>query len=157
MAGSLVRMAVVLIALVAPAWAAPRPKPEAPTADGELKRMQGTWLYESQTIGGREIGQKSRDEIWVEIEGDILTKAGTAGGRLQYKVTLDPSAKPPAIDLVSTPRPSGKTFTQKGIYEWDGKSLRMCFDNTGKERPKEFRSPDGQDNICVSVLKRKAK
>jgi uncharacterized protein (TIGR03067 family) len=136
----------------------PKPGPEpAPTPAAELKRMQGAWAYHSQTIGGWELPKDQRDAIWVEVKGDLMTKTGGAGGRLKYKIKLDPAADPKTIDLVSHEHPSGKTFVQKGIYRWEGEVLRLCFDNTGKERPKEFVSPDGQDNIYMSVLKRKEK
>jgi uncharacterized protein (TIGR03067 family) len=149
----LVRAALVAAAVVGPIGAAPQPKSEAPTAAAELERMQGTWDYESQTIGGWDLSADRRAGIWVQVEGDSMTKAGG----LRYRIALDPSASPHAIDMVSVGHPSGKTFTHKGIYEWDGKLLRLCFDNTGKDRPKEFKSPAGQDNIYVSVLRRREK
>ena len=150
---TLARAVLAATVVVGPVWAAPQAKPEAPTGAAELERMQGTWDYESQTIGGRELGAERRADIWVRVEGDIMSKAGG----LRYRITLDPSANPRAIDLVSVGHPSGKTFSQKGIYEWDGKLLRMCFDNTGRDRPKEFKSPAGQDNLYVSVLRRRDK
>ena len=144
----------------AAAGAAQPPKPgtePAPTAAAELKQMQGSWGYHSQTIGGWELPKDRWDAIWVKVEGDLMTKTGRAGGGLKYKIKLDPAADPKTIDLVSHEHPSGKTFIHKGIYRWEDGVLRLCFDNTGKERPKEFVSPDGQDNIYMSVLKRKEK
>lgn len=157
MVKTLIRAALVAAVVIGPVEAAPQPKPQAPTAATELERMQGTWDYDSQTIGGSEISAKDRASIWIEVDGEVMTKTGRAGGRLRYKITLDPSAAPRTIDLVSIEHPSGKTFTHKGIYEWDGKLLRLCFDNTGKDRPKEFKSPEGQDNIYLSVLRRREK
>jgi uncharacterized protein (TIGR03067 family) len=153
----LVRTAMVAAAVALPVGAAPQSKPEAPTAATELERMQGTWDYESQTIGGRELPADRRAKIWVVIDGDTRTRETGLGPGLKDKITLDPSASPRTIDLVSVGHPSGRTFTEKGIYEWDGKLLRLCLDNTGKDRPKEFKSPAGQDNIYVSVLRRRAK
>jgi uncharacterized protein (TIGR03067 family) len=119
--------------------------------------MQGTWDYESQASDGRELNSIDRASIWVEVEGELMTKTGRAGSGLRYKITLDPSANPRTIDLVSVGHPSGMTFVHKGIYEWNGKLLRLCLDNTGKDRPKEFKAPAGQDNIYVSVLRRRDK
>jgi uncharacterized protein (TIGR03067 family) len=132
--------------------AAPRQKPDV-KPEAELKKMQGPWTYQSQTIGGRELTQVRLKDIWMEIDGDLMTKAG--GGK--YKIKLDPTTDPKSIDLVSHEHPSGKTFIHKGIYEWDGETLRICLDNSAKERPKEFRSLAGQDNIYISVLNRKEK
>lgn len=144
---------IALASLVAgPISAAPRPKAES-EPEGDLKRMQGSWLYVSQTIGGRSINEKDRGELWVNVDGDLMAKSGN----LKYKIVLDLKTNPKGIDLVSHEHPSGKTFIHKGIYEWDGETLRFCFDNTGTVRPKEFNSPAGKDNIYLSVLKRKAK
>jgi uncharacterized protein (TIGR03067 family) len=150
------RALLAVLAAAALVAGAPRPKADL-TPKAELERMQGAWNYDSQTIGGRALDKKDRDAIWIEIDGDVLIKAGAPGGRLRYQITLDPAASPKAIDLTSHHPATGKTSVHKGIYEWDGGTLRLCFDNTGKERPKEFRSPPGQDHIYVSVLKRKAK
>jgi uncharacterized protein (TIGR03067 family) len=125
-------------------------------AKAELKRWQGTWTYENQTIGGRELPKKDREAIWVEVDDDVLTKVRDSG-RLKLKMTLDPTTSPKSIDLVFHWPISGKDYIHKGIYEWDGEKLRMCFDETGKGRPTEFRSPEGKDNIYLSVLKRKEK
>ncbi len=117
--------------------------------------MKGTWDYESQTIGGREISAKDRASIWVEVEGDVMTKTGRAGGGLRDRITLDPSANPRTIDLVSVGHPSGKTFT-----EWfaPGVGLVKRLNEASKEdRPKEFKSPVGQVNVYVSVLRRRDK
>lgn len=126
-----VAIAAVLVSSVA---AAPRPKLDL-TPASELKLFQGTWLYTNQTSGGRALDPRSRDRIWVEVDGDIMTKTGVAGSNLRYKIVLDPTTSPKTIDLVSHQHPSGKTFVQKGIYEWDGEALRLCLDNSGKERP----------------------
>jgi uncharacterized protein (TIGR03067 family) len=152
MGRTLLQVIAVAVLWAGPGPAAPRLKP-----DPEVKQLQGTWAYDSQTIGGRSLHLAAGDELWVEVAGDILTKGRADGSGLKYKVVLDPAARPKAIDLVSHEHPSGRTFVQKGIYEWNGENLRLCFNNTGKDRPKEFRSPAGRDNIYVSVLRRNGK
>ena len=150
---SLLSQVAVVSLLAIPSSGAPKLK----DPDAGLKQWQGTWVYERQTIGGWDLPEDRRDKIWVVVEGDIMTKTGVAGSNLKYKFKLDPTTTPKSIDLVSHEHPSGKTFTHIGIYEWDGETLRMCFDNSGEKRPKEFRSPKEQDNIYLSVLKRKTK
>lgn len=156
MDGKILRLVAVVAVLARPIWAAPGSKPDA-KPETDLKRLQGTWLYQSQTIGGRPISDKDRGEIWIEIEGETLTLRGTSGLKVETRMVLDPKASPKAIDFMWRDDASGKSFIHKGIYEWDGETLRMCFDNTGKERPKEFKSPEGKDNISLSVLNRKEK
>lgn len=150
---SLLSQVAVVSLLAIPSSGAPKLK----DPDAGLKQWQGTWVYERQTIGGWDLPEDRRDKIWVVVEGDIMTKTGVAGSMQKYKIKLDSTTSPKSIDLVSPEHPSGETETHIGIYEWDGETLRMCFDNSGEKRPKEFRSPKGQDNIYLSVLKRKAK
>jgi hypothetical protein len=40
-----------------------------------------------------------------------------------------------------------------GIYEFEGDTLKVCFDPTGKKRPTEFKSEPGSGNF-VNVHKR---
>jgi uncharacterized protein (TIGR03067 family) len=152
MGRTLLRVVAVAAVWAGPGPAAPRLKP-----DPDLKQFQGGWEYKSQTIGGRSLRLADPHDMWVEVGGDTLTMARAAGSGLTYKVVLDPAARPKAIDLVAHDHPLGQAVVQKGIYEWDGEDLRLCFDNTGEGRPKEFRSPAGQDNVYVSVLRRKGK
>jgi uncharacterized protein (TIGR03067 family) len=84
----------------------------------------------------------------------MTRETGLAPGA-KDKIKLDTTTSPKSIDLISIDHPSGKTFTEVGIYEWDGETLRLCMDNTGKERPKEFKSPAGKEQIYLSVLKKR--
>jgi len=151
------RSLLIMTGLVSILEGAAFPAPKLKESETGLKPWQGTWVYESQTLGGIALTADQRDEIWVIVEGELLTKTGVAGSVHRYKIKLDSTTSPKSIDLVSHEHPSGMTFTQIGIYEWNGETLRVCLDNSGKVRPKEFRSPKGQDNIYVSVLKRKVK
>jgi uncharacterized protein (TIGR03067 family) len=124
------------------------PAPERrPKAEDDLKRIRRTWTYESQSIAGRPIPEK----LSVVIDGDLMT-VEAAG--LRYKGAFDPAARRRAIGLVSYGHPSGRRFIHKGTYEWAGGSLRWCFDNTGKDRPKAFESPKGKDNMYPAGLKK---
>jgi uncharacterized protein (TIGR03067 family) len=133
---------------------APGPKTEV-KPETELQRMAGTWEYQSQAIGGRELPADRRANIWVVIDGDVMTRETGLAPGAKDKIKLDTTTSPKSIDLISIDHPSGKTFTEVGIYEWDGETLRLCMDNTGKERPKEFKSPAGKEQIYLSVLKKR--
>jgi uncharacterized protein (TIGR03067 family) len=56
------------------------------------------------------------------------------------KITrLDPSKKPGEMDWVRDGGP-GKGVTMMAIYEWvDDDTHRVCYDPSGKARPKEFK------------------
>jgi uncharacterized protein (TIGR03067 family) len=61
---------------------------------------------------------------------------------------LDPSAKPKALDITGTEGPNeGKTIL--AIYERDGDTLRVCYDLSGKDRPKEFKTSEGTPLFLV--------
>jgi uncharacterized protein (TIGR03067 family) len=60
---------------------------------------------------------------------------------------VDPSKKPAEMDWVRENGP-GKEKTMMAIYEWlDGDTYRICFDPSGKERPKEFKSAPGSGYV----------
>ena len=65
---------------------------------------------------------------------------------------LDPSKSPKAIDVTMTEGPN-KGAVMLGIYEFDGDTLKVCFDPQGKKRPTEFKSPPDSANF-VNVHKR---
>src|SRR5262249_11446597 len=94
-------------------------KTESDPVKAELSRMQGTWTYESQTIGGRQLPKQDRDNIWMVIDGDVMIRTGKAGGGIEHKIILDLGTNPLSIDLVQV-HPSGETFIHKGIYERNG-------------------------------------
>ena len=68
---------------------------------------------------------------------------------------LDPSKSPKAIDVTITEGPS-KGAVMLGIYEFDGDTLKVCFDPEGKKRPTEFKSPAGSQTF-YNVHKRAKK
>jgi len=63
--------------------------------------------------------------------------------------TVDESKKPKTMDIVGADGPNkGKTFPC--IYELDGDTLRVCYDLSGKERPKEFKTAKGTKLYLVT-------
>ncbi|HLW68061.1 MAG TPA: TIGR03067 domain-containing protein [Gemmataceae bacterium] len=75
----------------------------------ELSHMQGTWTYQTQTIGGRQLSKQDRDNIWMVIDGDVMTRTGNAGGGIKHEITLNLNTNPKSIDLVYV-HPSVKNF-----------------------------------------------
>jgi uncharacterized protein (TIGR03067 family) len=91
----------------------------------------------------------------IELAGTPLPEAAFANWRLELrkgKYTLtgaespdsgtyayDESKKPKTMDVTGVDGPNkGKTFPC--IYELDGDTLRICYDLSLKERPKEFKT-----------------
>jgi len=124
-------------------------KPASPKLDGK-------WVYESQVIGGWELPQARRDVIWVEIKDGSFFRCGKGGLCQELLLTLDPAREPAEFTLVFKHPVTGKVSQSKGIYKLDGERLTLCYDNSGKIRPAKFESPEGRDEVVLSVLKRKS-
>jgi uncharacterized protein (TIGR03067 family) len=125
----------------------------------ELKKLEGSWILVSGEVDGQGIAKES-------LQAAKLTRAGKAAtvevphlSKEPIKnetVRVDPTKNPKEIDLLRVAGPNtGKTIL--GIYEVgeDG-SYKLCFDPSGKERPKEFKTEPGSGYV-FHVWKRKTK
>jgi uncharacterized protein (TIGR03067 family) len=118
----------------------------------EVKKFQGAWTIESSVTGGKELTAD-------ELKGFILTFEGNKHtlkkGDDVFQVgtqKIDPSKSPKTIDVTMT-EGSNKGAVMLGIYEFDGDTMKVCFDPQGKKRPTEFKSAAGSENF-VNVHKR---
>ena len=118
----------------------------------EVRKFQGTWTIESSVTGGAAIPADRLTGFIVTFEGDKHTlKVGDKVFQVGTQ-KLDPSKSPKTIDVTMTEGPS-KGTVMLGIYEFDGDTLKVCFDPEGKTRPTEFKSPAGSKNF-LNVHKR---
>ena len=102
----------------------------------ESKNLNGMWIPASGEVAGTKFPPAELKTISLVIAGDKYT---VTVGKLvdQGIVKIDPAAKPKTMDIVGTEGPNkGKTLL--AIYELDKDTLRVCYDLTGKSRPKEF-------------------
>ncbi|HYV96575.1 MAG TPA: TIGR03067 domain-containing protein [Gemmatimonadaceae bacterium] len=115
--------------------------------------LQGEWSMVSGEMDGSSYsgimltGSKRvavGNETTVTIAGQLFMKA---------TFTLDPTAKPKAIDYAMT---GGATAgrSQLGIYDIWGDSARFCFSEPGFPRPTAFTTAAGNHRTC-SVWARK--
>jgi uncharacterized protein (TIGR03067 family) len=133
-----------MLAVVAGLGAVSGLRAEDAKIDGDLKKMQGTWVR---------AGDDGPDSKWV-IEGDSL-KATVNGVDYSCKLTLDAKANPHSTaDLAvkeGPPDTAGKT--SKGIYKFDGDKLVLCVSMPGAEnRPTEFKTVE--DEFYLFELKK---
>lgn len=118
----------------------------------ETKKFQGTWTFESSEAGGKKISADELKGFILIFEGDKHTvKKGDDVIQVGTQ-KIDPSKSPKTIDVTMTEGPS-KGKVMLGIYEFDGDTLKVCFDSEGKKRPTEFRSAAGP-GYFVNVHKR---
>jgi uncharacterized protein (TIGR03067 family) len=120
--------------------------------DKEFKKFQGVWTFASVEAGGKKAPADQLKGATITFAGDKFTvkkgdeviQAGTQ--------KLDPSRSPRTIDVTMT-EGLNKGAVMLGIYEIDGDTLTVCFDEAGKKRPTEFKSPAGSATF-VNVHKR---
>jgi uncharacterized protein (TIGR03067 family) len=117
----------------------------------EAAKLQGTWAVLATEFRGRGVPGQGLDSQKVVFDGDTVTfHDGGKATKMRYK--LDPTLKPRAIDYVP---PEGKEKGPiLGIYELDGDTLRLCWDqDRANGRPTDFLTRPGSD-LNVWVLKR---
>jgi uncharacterized protein (TIGR03067 family) len=122
------------------AWFALPLLADSPRKDGDDRQaLQGTWKVVSLVNDGKEVPADKIRGARLTFEGDRYTlKGGEEGFRGTFK--LDASQKPRRIDttfLAEDDREKGKAW---GIYELDGKRLRITWSQESGNRPREFAS-----------------
>jgi uncharacterized protein (TIGR03067 family) len=125
------------------------PKNDAAKADRD--KLQGTWTVVSLEVGGNEVGADETKNFKLEFKGD---KVIFTDGKQTHEGTfkLEPTAKPKAIDVIPLDGPD-KGKTERGIYAFEGETLKICGADADKERPKGFTTKEGTGRTLV-VLKR---
>jgi uncharacterized protein (TIGR03067 family) len=121
----------------------------------ELKKLQGTWLL----VGRERGGEKDPEEKVQAMKGRLTVKGGNFAfkiGDLNFTgtVTLDPSKSPKQLDI-SFVTASGEKGKAVGIYELQGDTFRECFDAAGKERPRQFKTRPGSDQVLQTFRREK--
>src|SRR6516165_2341169 len=107
------------------------------------EKLVGKWEF----ISGEKEGTKSNADSLkgsVEITKDTLTIMGGEDGKQVFpmKYKLDLKATPVTITLDGTDGPV-KDQTVKGIVEFDGDKLKLCYGLPGEDFPKEFKTKEG--------------
>ncbi len=125
---------------------------QATPAPGEAKQyddsVQGTWLPETAELGGKAFPDEIRKIIKLVIKEEQYTVTvgeNTDRGTLK----LNPLAKPRELDITGIEGPN-KGRTILAIYERDGDTLQVCYDLSGKDRPKEFSTRPGTQLFLVT-------
>jgi uncharacterized protein (TIGR03067 family) len=107
-------------------------------------KIDGAWKPIAAVLGGARLQKEALDAITLTINGknyEVAVKGETEPDRGTTK--LDTNASPKRMTIISTNGPNkGKTFL--AIYEMkDDRSLRVCYDLSGTDFPKEFKAPKG--------------
>ncbi|MHC5537994.1 TIGR03067 domain-containing protein [Singulisphaera rosea] len=107
----------------------------------------GTWSPSSAELGGARFPDEVRKSIRLVIgDGKSIV---TVGDKPDHGIVkLDPSKTPKQMDITGTEGPN-KGRTMLCIYEKDGDTLKVCYDLSGKGRPKAFKTTAGDQLFLV--------
>ena len=129
---------------------------DGPAAD-DAKALQGEW----RVVAGEREGKKAPEKTVLAalgkliVEGDEFTLSGKNERPAKYKIRLDPTKTPKAIDL-TIQEGKHKGTTVAGIYALEKDRLRLCLPFAGPDpsaRPKDFETKEG-DGVMMMTLER---
>ncbi len=124
-------------------------------AKKELQKFKGTWVLVSGEMDGKPLTDDQVKKSKITWDGDkaTLVTPHQSDKPFEAKITVDPSKRPREMDWVRPAGP-GAGVTMHAIYEFDGNDkYKVCFDPSGKERPKEFATRAGTGHM-LHVWKR---
>jgi uncharacterized protein (TIGR03067 family) len=119
--------------------------------DGDA--VQATWVPTAAELGGMKLPEDLIKTIKLVVKDDTYTV--TVGTNVDKgTVKRNPSAKPKEMDITGTEGPNkGKTIL--AIYEQTGDTMRVCYDLSGKGRPKEFKTSEGTQLFLITYKREK--
>lgn len=128
-------------------------KDEATKKDRQL--LEGTWRIVALEINGNKAMAEDAKKLSV-VNGPGEAWSLLSEGKEVAKGTnsLDSTKKPKTIDFTIT-EGGGKGNVHLGIYELGEKSRKLCFAPAGKDRPSEFSSTPGNEQILVTFEREK--
>ncbi len=111
-------------------------------AADNLKAMGGKWQPAAIEVAGRPLPPAVLKTISLKIDGanyEVVVQTENGPSPDKGTVKLDPSTKPKRMTITGVEGPNaGKTYL--AIYEFNGDTLRVCYDLGGTERPTEFKT-----------------
>lgn len=121
-------------------------------------QFDGVWKPKGAMLGGVLLPPPVLETITLKIEKDNY-EVTVIGEDHSDKGTfkLDETVAPKRMTIKSESGPNkGKTFL--AIYEIKGvNAMRVCYDLSGKEFPKEFKAPKGSELYLVGYRRQESK
>jgi uncharacterized protein (TIGR03067 family) len=120
---------------------------------GENKSLQGDWTPVKAELGGQAMPDAVLKTISLKL-GDGTYDVSVAGEPDKGTYEVDSSTTPKSMVIRGTAGPN-KGRTIPAIYEIEGNLLRICYDLSGAQRPKEFKSMVGTRLYMVTYQRKK--
>ena len=130
--------------------------PKDDPAKKDLEALQGTWTAVVVERNGQKAPEEVLKNFKVVFKGNKMVINPNSDNRTST-FKLDSTKKPKWMDTSPEQGPAkGKSLP--AIYELDGDTLKVCFDNEGvsDKRPSEFKTTPGS-GLALFVLKREKK
>ncbi|MBI3410190.1 MAG: TIGR03067 domain-containing protein [Planctomycetes bacterium] len=118
----------------------------------DLELFEGKWAIERLEETGKKASEEFVKTLEAVVKGDQITLRAKDNVVLELRIKIDPTKKPKTIDFTHLAG-EDKGKTELGIYNLEGDTLRFCIDESGKNRPTEFKSTP-ETNLVI--LKRKS-
>jgi uncharacterized protein (TIGR03067 family) len=118
----------------------------------DLKAMEGTWTIETAEMAGKALPDELKTMV-LTIKGNTYQ---TLLGKQEDKGTLklDSSKTPKSMTITGTEGPS-KDKTFPCIYEIKDDTMTVCYELSGTEAPKEFKTKEGSVTLLVKYKRKK--
>ena len=117
----------------------------------EFEALQGTWSIVSLEVDGQKM--EGAPSARIVVTGDRFTTS-SMGATYEGVVEIDDAASPKHFNLVFTSGPE-KGNTNRGIYELEGDTWRICLNMAGGARPAAFATTPGS-GFALETLQRGA-
>lgn len=118
----------------------------------DKKSLQGEWVPVKAEVGAQALPDEVLKTMSLKLgDGTYDVSVGGAPDKGTYEI--DATATPKGMVIKGTDGPNkGKTIP--AIYELKGETLRICYDLSGAQRPKEFKS-EKETMLCLVTYQRK--
>jgi uncharacterized protein (TIGR03067 family) len=124
----------------------------------DMKKLQGTWIlvfgeFDGKPVAKEHVQKSKRTHTGNEVS---VVLPHLYKEPIKNKLArLDPTKTPKEMDLARSVGPNtGRTLL--AIYAVSEDTFRICYDPSGKERPREFKSTPGS-GYALHVWKRENK
>ena len=115
-----------------------------------LKKLNGEWAVASMEMMGKQMPAEAVKKIrLINTDGEYLVRAESDD---KGSVSVDAAKSPKQMTIKGSDGPNkGKTLL--AIYELKEDELKICYDLSGKEFPKEFKTEPGK-LLMMAVYKK---